>query len=321
MNDDRHAEAPVTAARSPRVATIAAAVFVLVLAAAAILVPHLDGDRADAVFLVLDPLGSMREVTVYQPLARWLSQAAEYPLRLMVVASLEELGPQLWGEVVLVLCPDGAALDLPGDGFAPLAVGRRQVPRNLRPRSVLVYSKAAGQLPKPWLTVAERTILGDSLSLAGCGVMRQGDMSADPAGITFGRPPTLGCGPDPYDHTPVLHALRLGCFDYAVVSELAVDRFLKAGLLNPVAWGIENLSEPLPGVVVMVAENSPAAVRVRIGEVLVGLGRRPAPLPAPEMAALTGLVQLGLNGFNLLLENDFNQLRRQFDRQWPPLSK
>jgi hypothetical protein len=119
----------------------------------------------------------------------------------------------------------------------------------------------------------------------------------------------------------VLHALRLGCFDYAVVRDLAVDRFLKSGLLDPVSYGIENLSAPLPDVVIMVAESCPTAVRVRLREVLLGLGRSTAPVQAVENEALVGLAQLGLSGFNLLLENDFYQLRRQFVRRWPPAAK
>jgi hypothetical protein len=216
--------------------------------------------------------------------------------------------------VDLVLCPDGAALDLVAKGYAGVAAARRPAPENRRPRSCLVYRKTAGLVPRPWRDAPARTLLGDSLSLAGCGVVcPRGRGGADGGDWPEG----LRCGPDPYDHAPVLHALRLGAADYAVVREIAVHRFLADGLLDPLVWGVHELTEPLPDVVLLVSRRWSTAGRVRLGEALLGLGRREGPGQDGERAAVEGLGRLGLAGFNLLLDGEFEELRRRYDHCWP----
>ncbi len=317
MSQEKPAEKEVARNRPLQVPTLMVAAFVLMLAVAALVIPRVGRQPAGTLLLVVDPLGDSRGDVCYRPLTRWLSRVTAHPLRLTVVSSLAELSGQRWDEIDLVLCPDGTALGLPTGRFSPLAAGRRQAPRNLRPRSVLVYRQAAGFRQEPWFTAPERTVLGDSLSLAGFGVVCRKGIALD-GGDTAERWRRLWTfGPDPYDHTPALHALRLGCFDYAVVRELAVEKFLAAGMLDPAIWGVQHLSEPLPDVVVMVAKHCPATLRVRLGEVLVGLGRRTSPIRAEEAAVLAGLNRLGLDGFNLLLEPDFSQLRGRFERCWP----
>jgi len=233
------------------------------------------------------------------------------PLHLLVARRVADVPPRAWQDVGLVLCPDGVALGLPPEEFTTLAAARRQAPQNLRPRSVLVYRLAAGFAPAPWITAPARTILGDSLSLAGCGAAcRTGDR---PWRGRSSRREAPRVGADPYDHGPVLQALVLGCFDYALVREWTARRWSDAGLLDPAAWGVAPVSAPLPDVVVLVSRRWPAADRVRAGERLVSIGRRQeAGTSAPEVAALSALERLGLAGFNPLLEPDFELTRRQF---------
>jgi hypothetical protein len=125
-------------------------------------------------------------------------------------------------------------------------------------------------------------------------------------------------GVDPFDHGPVLQALVLGCFDYALVREWTARRWAEAGLLDPAVWGVAPMSAPLPDVVVLASRRWPAAERVRAGELLLSLGRRhEAGEDARESRALVALERLGLAGFNPLLEPDFDLTRRQF-AGWPP---
>jgi len=298
-------------------ATMLAAVFIVILALIALWGPWSRDPKGETLFLVVDPHVNSRGETAYDPLVRWLNAASERPLQLILCESLADLAPESWQEIDLILCPDGVALGLPDDLFDSLVVGRRGAPNNLRPRSVLVYRQEAGLRPEPWFTVPERTILGDSLSLAGYGVTCQNGVKRPSAGEFAFWKQHVTFGPDPYDHTPALHALRLGCFDYAVVQELAVDQFVAKGLLDPHIWQIEGLTDPLPGAVVMVARHNSAAVRMRFREMLMGLGRHPGDAQPGEMAVLEGLAHLGLDGFNLLLENDFDKVRKHFDHCWP----
>jgi hypothetical protein len=294
-----------------------AAVFIVILALFALWGPWSQEPQGEFLFLVVDPHAAVRGEISYKPLSRWLNEVSERPLQLLLRDSLADLTPETWQRIDLVLCPDGVALRLPENLFDSLAVGRRGAPNNLRPRSVLVYRQEAGLLPEPWFTRPERTILGDSLSLAGFGATCSAGVQRPP-GEAF--PPWrrhLTWGPDPYDHAPVLHALRLGCFDYAVVQELAANDFFANGLLDPQVWKIEKLTDPLPGPVVLVARRNSTAIRMRLSEKLVGLGRHPGDARPGEMAVLAGLAHLGLDGFNLLLENDFAKVRKHFDHCWP----
>jgi hypothetical protein len=109
----------------------------------------------------------------------------------------------------------------------------------------------------------------------------------------------------------------LGCFDYALVRDRAAQRFLTAGLLDPQEWGFENLSGPLPDIVVMVSRRWPTASQVHLGELLMGLGRRLDESQQLEQEVLQGLAHLSLDGFNPMLEAEFERTRRRYARCWP----
>jgi hypothetical protein len=297
-----------------RTIPVLVAVAVLVLALAALLLPRATGPRAARLLVVVDPLHRLRGEEVYPPLVEWLESELGRALQLAVVGTPRELAGLDLERVDLVVCPDGVALGLPPDAFASVALGRRLSPYNLRARGVLVRRRSAPPSSRPWLDAPGRTILGDSLTLAGCGVLHRKATARGSRAARGGG--ELSFGPDPFDHAPALHALRTGCFDYAVVREHTARRFLAADLLDPLEWDVEELTPPLPGIVVLVRRQWPAARKVRLGEVLVGLGRRSDRSP-PEDRVLHGLAALGLDGFNLLLEPDFELVRRQFDPCWP----
>jgi hypothetical protein len=307
---------PARRRRLPLTATSLVGAAVVLLALAALLIPHTTRERGDGYLLVIDPLGTERRASLYEPLTTWLSQATPRTLRLRLAASPAALSAAEWKDIDVVFCPDGVALNLLPAAFKSVAAVRRPAPDDQRSRSVLVYSRAAGLQARPWLDASTRTLLGDSLSLAGCGVIcprGRRDEQAEPV-----WPSGLRCGPDPYDHGPVLHALRLGAGDYAVVREVTVRRFLADGLLDPLVWGVEELSPPLPDVVVLVTKRWPAARQQRCGRHLQGLGRRRPADRGEEAAILAGLGELGLAGFNLLPEPAMMQLRRRYDHCWPP---
>ncbi|MFN2371565.1 MAG: hypothetical protein ABR506_10520 [Candidatus Krumholzibacteriia bacterium] len=296
------------AAAGRRLAAAAAAA-VLLLALGALLWPH-GRDRAGAIpLLVCDPSGRQDRVeAVYEPLARVLAAAAGRPVALQVLPRSGDLRAAAAAGPCFVLAPDGLALDLGRDGFAPVAVGRGPVPRNLRPRSVLVWRRAAGQAAEPWRTRPDRTVLGDTLSLCAGGVFALGGGRADPG---------LAAGPDPFDHGPVLHAARLGGFDYALVRQWDADRFLAAGVLDKDAWGVRELTPPVPDIVVMAARALPRSQRLAAGEALAAVGRDARGGEASDRLA-AGLERLQLAGFNLLLDPDLDLVRGQLRGHWPP---
>jgi len=292
---------------------------VLLLALGAVLLPGGNERSGRRVLLVLDPLGAQRGTAAFAPLAAALTRAVDQPLDLIVATDPAEFR-QLAATADLVICPDLVALTLATERFVPVACGRRPAPYNLRPRAVLVYRKTAPHLEVPWQLAPERTVLGDSLSLAGSGPVwrRAADVSPDES-----RQATAGCvfGPDPYDHTPVLHAARLGCFDYAVVRQWAAQRFLSDGLLSPSAWGIEELTEPLPDVVVLAARTWSGADRIVLTEVLVNVGRYEDGELPERRAVRDGLARLGLAGFNILLEPELQAIGRRYLPGWPPAAE
>lgn len=287
----------------------AAAAAVLLLALGAVLWPR-GGGGADAVpLLVCDPSGRQdRVAAVYEPLARVLAEAAGRPVVLQVLPRAGDLRAAAAAGPCFVLAPDGLALDLGRDGFAPLAAGRGPVPRNLRPRGVLVWRRAAGHADEPWRTRPQRTVLGDTLSLCAGGVFALGDGAAAPA---------LAAGPDPFDHGPVLHAARLGAFDYALVRQWDADRFLAAGLLDEAAWGVRELTPPVPDIMLMAARALPRGQRLAAGDALAAVGRDDDGGEASARLA-AGLERLQLAGFNLLLDPDLDLVRGQLRGHWPP---
>lgn len=295
--------------------TIGAGVLVLLLALGALLWPGGGPTQGRAVFLVFDSTGDRARIAqVYEPFLHFLNEFSADPLDLTVVATLDAFQEKLAQRVDFIICPDGLGLALEPEVFVPLAAGRRAAPRNLRPRGVLVYRKSAGQVEAPWISRPQATVCGDSVSLTATGVWRR---RATEAGS--GSEPPLKCawGPDPYDHAPVLHAARLGGFDYALVRQWDADRFFAEGLLSTLEWGVELLTVPVPDIVVFCSRSVSGQTRLAVGDALTALGRSSddqSPAAGEVRRAVGGL---NLVGFNLLVDPDFELVRRNFTRNWP----
>ena len=291
-------------------------VLVLGLACGALLWPGANSSRGRGVFLVFDSSGNLsREAAVYKPLANFLNEFTSHPVDLQVVPTLGAFQEKLSAGVDFVLCPDGLALTLDEGDFVAVVVGRRAAPRNLRPRSVLVFRKSAGLIESPWLTRPAATVCGDSLSLTATGAWRRagGESVGGPA-----SPYVCAWGPDPYDHAPVLHAARLGGFDYALVRQWDADRFFSSGLLSPLEWGIELLTIPVPDIVLFASRSVPGRIRLQAGDGLAALGRGPEEQPPVTRDLQQGIAGLNLVGFNHLVDPDFDLVRRNFVVNWPP---
>ncbi len=287
----------------------AAAVLVVLLALGALLWPQARQQSHAHTLLVFDTSGDQARVThVFGPLREYLANLGEGDLALVVVRTVGEFRTQLAVEPDFILAPDGLALTAAAGQYLPLVVGRRAAPRNLRPRGVLVYRRSAGDQVEPWLTHAGVTVFGDSLSLTAVGVLRAG-------GETDWRR-ECASGPDPYDHGPVLHALRLGGFDYAIVRQWDADRFFAEGLLPRRQFGVRDLIAPVPDAVLMVSRQVPRHVRLRCGEGLSALGRQQGDEAPRERELRLALAELHLVGFNLLLEPDFELVRKNFPGDW-----
>lgn len=299
---------------SGRRITAIAAALVILLALGALFWPG--GDRGDgrSTLLVFDSSGDgSRRTVVYGPLEDYLTRIAGRFLDLEVVADAATFRARVGDGAAFIFCPDGLGLELDPDRFIPLAVGRRAAPRNLRPRGVLVYRKSAGLVPEPWTSKAAATVIGDSLSLAATGAWRRRGGETTP-------PLTAGCawGPDPYDHAPVLHAARLGAFDYALVRQWDAERFFAGGLMSAVEWGVEIMTVPVPDIVLFASRDLPADVRLAAGEAAAALGRGEGG-ETPEARVLRNALQtLHLSGFNVLLDPDFDLVRGNFTAGWPP---
>lgn len=313
MNDDSRTDRLGGGGRS---ITILAAVLVLVLALGALLLPGLGPTRGRGIFLIYDSSGDqVRVAKVYEPLLNFLNEFSDQPLDLAVVGTVGAFREMLTGGVDFVFCPDGLGLTLEPGQYVPVAVGRRAAPRNLRPRGVLVYRKSAGLVADPWLSRPTATVCGDSVSLTATGMWRRQGQEA-PADMG----PSSGCtwGPDPYDHTPVLHAARLGGFDYALVRQWDADRFFSDGLLSPVEWGLELVTVPVPDIVIFASRSVTGKTRLAVGDGLAALGRGPEDQPPVVREVRRALGRLNLAGFNLLVDPDFEFVRRNFVRNWPP---
>ena len=285
-----------------------AALFVLLLAVGAVLWPAGRQTTLQGVFLVFDPMGDEARVDgLYRPLAEYLENISGHAMEMKVVQESGAFLAATAGGADFIFCPDGLAFQVESKKYEPLASGRRAAPRNLRPSSVLVYRKSAGLVERPWLTHPKRTVAGDSLSLAATGAFLVG-----PGGLA----PGCSWGPDPYDHGPVLHAARLGAFDFACVRQWDADRFFSSGLLSDADWGMATLTDPVPDVVFLASRRVPGSIRLEVREALVGVARSGEPF-TPEGAALAkGLPLLRLVGFNLLIESDFERVRRNFIGHW-----
>jgi hypothetical protein len=292
------------------VLTVAAAGIVLVLALGAVLWPAGRSPSLRGLVLVFDSAGDSSRVDgLYRPLASYLEQVSGHAMDLEVAPDSAAFFAAASRGADFIFCPDGLALGLDPESYEPLVTARRAAPRNLRPRGVLVYRLSAGLVERPWFTEPGRTVVGDSVSLAG-------------AGAVLGNPLGTGLswGPDPYDHGPVLHAARLGAFDYACVRQWDAERFFDANLLPREEWGLEFLTDPVPDLVLMASRRIPANIKLAVGENLAGFARTDEPItPAGETLG-RGLPLLRLVGFNLLLEPDFDRVRGIFTGHWHPES-
>ncbi|MBM4131328.1 hypothetical protein FJ250_09945 [bacterium] len=302
-------------------AAAGAALGVLLLAAAAAWWPRPASSPGGIGVVVLDPTGDERRLSSTWPaLARVLAGRDAVAPRLDVARTRAAFDELAAGADFLV-CPDGVALGLDPGAWAPLGAGRRAAPRNLRPRGVLVSRKeavdradpeAAAPVPAPWQTAPATLVFGDSLGLAATGVLRPA------GGRVAAAPPGIAWGPDPYDHAPALHALRLGARAHAVVRQWDVERFRAQGLLPDAEWTFTEVSVPVPDLVVMANRRLPAPLRLELGERLAGIGRELSDLTPAERELAATLPELDLVGFNLLIEPDFDLVRTRFAADWTP---
>jgi len=299
---------------------VTSAVGVLLLAAAATWWPRTVTEPGGVVVVVLDPSGDERRLAATWPaLGRVLAAPDRASPQVEVVRTRERFAELLPG-ADFVVCPDGVALGLEAGEWAPLAAGRRAAPRNLRPRGVLVSRRPAGGAadpagavaPAPWRDRPLTVICGDSLGLAATGALRPAGGAANPV------PAGIGWGPDPYDHAPALHALRLGAFEHALVRQWDAERFRDQGLLPAAEWTITELTVPVPDLVVLAARRLPTPVRLALGERLAGIGRDLTDLTPAERELASTLPEVGLAGFNLLIDPDFDLVRGHFAADWPP---
>lgn len=295
--------------------TLMAGVLVVVLALGALLWPGSGGRRGDGVLLVFDPSGnSVRATRVYEPLRDYLNGMTGAPLELALVTTRSEFVARADEGVDFILCPDGLGCGLEPEVYVPVVTGRRSAPRNLRPRGVLVYRKSAGRVAAPWLERPSATVCGDSLSLTATGPWRRAGRDG-PEGPA--RDSGCSWGPDPYDHAPVLHAARLGAFDYALVRQWDADRFFADGLLSDQEWDVATMTVPVPDIVLFAARSVKANTRLAVGDGLANLGRSTGEANPAAGSLRQAIGELNLAGFNLLLEPDFDSVRRNFAVDWP----
>ncbi len=313
MNDDSRAGSLGGGGRS---ITILAGILVLALALGSLLWPGVGPSRGRGVLLVFDSSGDQVRITnVYDPFLYFLNEFTDQPLDLAVVGTVGAFREKLTDGADFVFCPDGLGLTLDAGQYVPVAVGRRAAPRNLRPRGVLVFRKSAGLIKAPWLSRPEVTVCGDSVSLTATGAWRRNDSEAASKPGVFSD---CSWGPDPYDHAPVLHAARLGAFDYALVRQWDADRFFADGLLSPLEWGIELVTVPVPDIVIFASRSVAGKTRLEVGDGLVALGRGPEEQPPAAREVRRAIGGLNLAGFNLLVDPDFEFVRRNFAGNWPP---
>lgn len=305
--------------------SLLAALLVILLALGAVIWPRSQGQGGSALLLVYDSSGNIeRQESIYRPLADFLGEITGRELDLALVGQVADFRRQASEGAEFLLCPDGLSLGLDPDDFAPLVIARRSVPHNLRPRSVLVYRKSRGKVIAPWRKYPQRTVFGDSVSLVATAGLRHAYSVVGPE-VTFPSDRavlrTCAWGPDPFDHSPVLHAARLGAYDYAVVRQWDADRFFQEGLLSSLTWGREVLSTPVPDIVLLCRDQWSPSVRLKIRQALASLGRSDQSLGANATQLMAGLERLHLAGFNLLLEPELKIVRVNFAKDWPPAGK
>jgi hypothetical protein len=289
--------------------TIVASIFIILLAFGALFWPRGESVPHRDVLLILDPAAdSQRIQELYQPLLSLLARADGQGLHLEVSNNLVDFQNRADRGARYVLCPDRIALGFGDLRYVPLVIGRRAAPRNLRPQGALVYRKSPGVGLEHWQNNYGRVIAGDSLSL----------LISENLVVGWG---VLGAvGPDPYNHGPALHALRLADFDYALVRQWDAQRFFESGLLLHEEWGIDLLGDPWPGLILMADAELATSRRVKTAEALAAIGRDPENVKDSESTVINGLKLINLVGFNHLLEPDFDLVRKRAKENWPPRS-
>lgn len=306
-------------------ASLLAALLIVLLAIGAVIWPRGGGQGGTALLLVYDTSGQAQRLeSIYRPLADYLAEITGRELDLALTAQVDDFLRQAHNGAEFLLCPDGLGLELDSEAFAPLVIARRSVPYNLRPRSVMVYRKSRGYVAAPWREHPRRTVFGDSVSLvATAGLRRPDSVRAGETPYSSYQTilPICAWGPDPYDHAPVLHAARLGAYDFAIVRQWDADRFFQEGLLSPLEWGREVMSSPVPDIVLLCRAQWPPAVRLKIRQALASLGRSDQFLGTSADRLMAGLDRLHLAGFNLLLEPELESVRGKFAHDWPPADK
>lgn len=296
--------------------TIMAAVLVVLLASGSLLWPKLKDRRQEHFFLVYDSSGEQARVAgVFARLGEYLSWLSEEKLEVVVATTTSEFRLQLASRPDFLWAPDGLAMQVSAAEFMPLVVGRRGAPYNLRPCSVLVYRRSvfgesSAEAAKPWLKTPAATVFGDSVSLVATTVLAQAN-GAD-------WPKNIAVGPDSYNHEPVLHALRLGGFDFAVVRQWDAERFFAAGLLDRRIYGLQKLSAPVPDGVLMASSEVPGPVRLQVAEALSVLGRRQEAEGRQSRELRESLRALRLDGFNVIMAPDWDLERKNHRRNWLP---
>lgn len=300
---------PAVPARSllPQLVALA----LLLITAAALFWPQQPDRRGDGALLVLMPEPDPLRRDALGELAAYLEVQARIDLHVVLAADRAALIARL-PDALVVLCPDAVALTLPSSSWQPLVVGRRRVPWNLRPTSVLVSRRGVAFQARPWLTAPGRTVFGDSLSLVCLAPLcldDDSDLGGLPAGVAWGT--------DPFDHRGVLAAAQYGAFDHAVVRQWDADLALATGRLDPQQWLVRQIGDPVPDVVALASRKMSRGVRLDLQEALSILGRRAAgeTVAAGRLEARLGA--LGFEGFNLLLGPDFERLRRRYGSCWP----
>ena len=290
----------------PRV-TLGAAVLVLILALGAVFFPGGNQYDMQGVFLVFDsPGGNENREELFESMSEVFAELSGHSMALVVVDNRDDFLQRVRQGVDFILCPDGVALDLPAADFGSLVAGRRKLPSNLRPRGVTVYRRGGDLDAKPWLNQPNRTVFGDSLSLVAIG--KTAEMS-EIRSCSF--------GPDPFDHSPALHALRLGAYDFALVRQWDANNFFARGLLDSAVWGMEERTIPVPDIVVLASSQIPRVERLKWAESLALMGRSGENTSDRPGRMLQQLHGIGLAGFNLLLEPEFELVRRKFQGNWP----
>ena len=81
---------------------------------------------------------------------------------------------------------------------------------------------------------------------------------------------------------------------------------------------MEILTIPVPDIVLFAAREIPGRKRLEVGDGLAALGRGGEEQSPLARDLQRGIARLNLVGFNLLVDPDFDLVRRNFVGNWPP---